>query len=49
MVQHFGYDAAFLTAAVAAAAAVALFALAMPETAPDRQSPAPPRLALSPD
>jgi MFS family permease len=36
MVQHFGYDAAFLTAGGAAAVAFAALALGMPETAPKR-------------
>ena len=34
VVQHFGYDAAFLTSGGAAAVAFAVLALAMPETAP---------------
>ncbi len=34
VVQHFGYSAAFLASGVAAAVAVSVFALAMPETAP---------------
>jgi len=34
VVDHFGYSAAFLTSGAAAAAALASFALAMPETAP---------------
>jgi len=36
VVDHLGYDAAFLGAGVAASGALAVLALAMPETAPDR-------------
>jgi MFS family permease len=38
MVQNFGYSAAFLSLGAAAAVALAILALAMPETAPKRDT-----------
>jgi MFS family permease len=49
IVDHFGYTAAFLTSSATAAIALAVFALAMPETAPGRDpTQSDPRETLAP-